>query len=217
MYLSKLILNPLSRQVRSELSNAYQMHRTLMSAFPKDLDNRERILYRLETRPEKPHLILLVQSHLEPDWSFLDGKDYLMQPVEKKEFEVQYSTGQVFLFRLAANPTKRVKVEQKKIGKRVGLYLPEEQQAWLERKALQHGFEVLAVQMVRLGGQNATKKENDGERMKIVHEGVLFNGALRVVDPGRFATALERGIGSAKGFGFGLLSIARSGSIEIDQ
>ena len=34
MYLSRLILNPRSRQVRNELADPYEMHRTVCKAFP---------------------------------------------------------------------------------------------------------------------------------------------------------------------------------------
>jgi CRISPR-associated protein Cas6/Cse3/CasE subtype I-E len=42
----------------------------------------------------------------------------------------------------------------------------------------------------------------------VTHVGVRFDGLLTVVDPVRFVQTLETGVGSAKGFGFGLLSIA---------
>jgi CRISPR system Cascade subunit CasE len=45
--------------------------------------------------------------------------------------------------------------------------------------------------------------------MKITHFGVRFDGLLRVEDPERLKIGLSSGIGSAKGFGFGLLSLAR--------
>ena len=35
LYLSRLILNPRSRQVMSEMAHPYEMHRTLMRAFPE--------------------------------------------------------------------------------------------------------------------------------------------------------------------------------------
>ena len=44
---------------------------------------------------------------------------------------------------------------------------------------------------------------------KMAHLAVRFEGVLQVVDPVAFQQTLRRGIGSAKGFGFGLLSIAR--------
>ncbi|HKV39599.1 MAG TPA: type I-E CRISPR-associated protein Cas6/Cse3/CasE, partial [Blastocatellia bacterium] len=41
LYFSRLLLNPRSRQVRSELANPYEMHRTLMRAFPKTTNDAQ--------------------------------------------------------------------------------------------------------------------------------------------------------------------------------
>ena len=43
----------------------------------------------------------------------------------------------------------------------------------------------------------------------MTHQAVRFEGVLQVVDPVAFQQTLRCGIGSAKGFGFGLLSLAR--------
>src|SRR5271157_2940470 len=151
MYLSKLTLNPRSRQVQVELSNPYEMHRTLMSAFPAELAGKERLLYLLETSRKPPYLVILLQSRLTPDWSTLEHKDYLLQPAQTKSIEPQIQAGQMLAFRLTANPTKRLKSAAKDVpGKRVSLYHPEEQQDWLNRKALQNGFSVLNVQVTSL-------------------------------------------------------------------
>ena len=40
------------------------------------------------------------------------------------------------------------------------------------------------------------------------HGGVQFRGTLEVIDPERFIETYQSGIGSAKGFGFGLLLLA---------
>jgi CRISPR system Cascade subunit CasE len=40
------------------------------------------------------------------------------------------------------------------------------------------------------------------------HVPVLFEGVLRVNDPAKLIEAVRNGIGSAKGYGFGLLSLA---------
>jgi CRISPR system Cascade subunit CasE len=44
----------------------------------------------------------------------------------------------------------------------------------------------------------------------LTHHAVRFDGLLVVTDPERLRHALRAGIGSAKGFGFGLLSLARA-------
>lgn len=55
---------------------------------------------------------------------------------------------------------------------------------------------------------------NDGRRFplpgsKQQFSAARFDGVLQVTDADKFQSALENGIGSAKGFGFGLLSVAR--------
>jgi CRISPR system Cascade subunit CasE len=210
MNLSKLTLNSRSRQVQAELSNPYEMHRTLMSAFPTKLEGKERVLYRLEISRTLPYLVILLQSELTPDWSRLEQRDYLLGPVQIKLFDPQFRVGQTLAFRLAANPTKRLKSALKdEPGKRVSLFRPEEQEIWLNRKAIQNGFSVLNVQVTNLSEQLAFKKDKD-QRMKITHHGARFDGILQVEDPGLFTLALSGGIGSAKGFGFGLLSLAKA-------
>jgi CRISPR system Cascade subunit CasE len=208
MNLSKLTLDPRSPQVQAELSNPYQMHRTLMSAFPANLEGEERLLYRLETSHTPPYLIILLQSRLAPNWSALQRKGYLLQPAQVKTFDLQVRTGIRLVFRLAANPTKRLNsAVEDEPGKRVSLYRSEQQQDWLLRKAQQNGFSVLSVQVTSLSDQLAFKKCR-GEWMKITHYGVRFDGLLCVEQPDLFTMALKKGIGSAKGFGFGLLSLA---------
>jgi CRISPR system Cascade subunit CasE len=54
---------------------------------------------------------------------------------------------------------------------------------------------------------------NDGRRFqlpdrKIQFSAARFDGVLQISDADLFTDALESGIGSAKGFGFGLLSVA---------
>ena len=79
MFLSKLTLNPRSRQVRRELAEAYQMHRTLLRAFPDAGDGGpSRVLYRVDLPRHPGPPVVLVQSAVCPDWSPLSrGKGIL--------------------------------------------------------------------------------------------------------------------------------------------
>lgn len=217
MYLSRLILNPRSRRVQRELAQPYEMHRSIMHAFRSDLQaGEERVLWRVDEHP-RLGLMLLVQSRELPDWSWLaeDGARGYLLPADEpnpavKAFDLQPATGQIFTFRLRANPTKRLgKSAEYDKGKRVGIYDEEEQRAWLARKGEQHGFRVLQVQVSR---DDKIKDEKAIERDGKVHDlellSVQFDGILQVTDPDKLIAAVEAGIGSAKGFGFGLLSLA---------
>jgi CRISPR system Cascade subunit CasE len=210
MYLSRLILNPRHRRAQRELAQPYQMHRSLLRAFPDNLDReRERVLFRVEVNPRSSEPAVLLQSTLEPDWSWLQengARGYLLRPPETKPFDLQLAPGQTLVFRLRANPTARrtfvEKGEKKK--RRVGLYREEEQIAWLERKGEHGGFRPLSV---RSGGQE-TVGGWDKERHKLKLLAVQFDGLLQVTDPARLRQTVRQGIGSGKGLGFGLLSLA---------
>lgn len=169
LYLSRLLLNPHSRQVWSETASPYEMHRTLMRAFPKvttETKSKARsefdVLFRFEVGSFKSFVKVYVQSSHEPNWSFLESLDNYLWPVsgtqgfEYKDIMPSYQTiqmGQILRFRLRANPTKRIgrviKGDSALKGKRVGLPREEQQIGWLVRKGLDRedgkpgGFEIV--------------------------------------------------------------------------
>lgn len=216
MYLSRLILNPRARRVQRELAQPYEMHRSVMRAFRTDLEKgEERVLWRVDEHPQLG-LILLVQSWDAPDWTWLaeDGARGYLLPVGEpnpavKPFDLQLSAGQSLSFRLRANPTKRLSAGKGNIGKRVGIYDEEDQLAWLARKGEQHGFRVLQAQVSRDGkikDEDAIHRDHKIHKLELLS--VQFDGILQVTDPDKLVAAVQNGIGSGKGFGFGLLSLA---------
>jgi len=221
-YLTRLFLNPRSRQVRSELANPYEMHRTIMHAFAGCADKDDRVLFRLEIHPRSGVSTLLVQSLLEPDWAFLavSDKNYLLPLVDcppgvnenptVKTFDLRLQPGQNLMFRLRANPTvkKTVREEGKDERKtRYGLLREEDQLKWLERK-----LEASGAMLVSARTSNDTKVKGErrqvDERQELSFLSVQFDGVLQVKDPAALNIALQAGIGSGKGLGFGLLSLA---------
>lgn len=165
IYLSRLILNPRSRAVRRDLADCQDLHRTILSAFPRVEDSnggaRERfgVLYRLENEQSTGNrTMLLVQSGVAPDWSRLEA-GYLLAtngPIENpavKQVTGSYQAlreGQRLRFRLRANPTRKPSSGGNTVGERRNvnrraLYKEDEQLAWLARKGEHHGFTVLAA------------------------------------------------------------------------
>jgi len=227
MYLSRLILNPRSRQVRNELADPYEMHRTISRAFPNGVFAKERrdenatsILFRVDLGPRTLIPTLLVQSREKPEWAFLqDRKGYLLGESDLalgaenpavKEIYFRFRTGQALAFRLRANPSVKKDREGRKQGRRVGLVREEDQHKWLARKLENAGASLISVnvrkdQLVR--GKLFIEKE-DEKRMRFLS--VQFDGVMRVRDPNRLLETVQAGIGSAKGLGFGLLSLARA-------
>jgi CRISPR system Cascade subunit CasE len=218
MYLSRLILNARNRRVQREVADPYQMHRSIMRAFPDGLgEGEERVLFRLDTS-RNGALTLLVQSWALPDWSWLAepaAHGYLLPVSEPnpavKDFDLNLAPGQILAFRLRANPTVKHWYQDdkgEKRPKRVGLYREEEQEAWLERKGQQGGFRLLSA---RSSGQEDVKGTiyRDKTKHPLKLAAVQFDGLLQVIEPDRMTETVRSGIGSGKGLGFGLLSLAR--------
>jgi CRISPR system Cascade subunit CasE len=216
MYLSRLVLNPRSRQVQREVIDPYQRHRTILAAFPEDLPKSECVLHRLEQGEGGNALILLVQSHHAPDWSQLEQKEYLTSPdpfsthpnPAVKRFEVNLRTGQEFYFRLRANPTVKKKRPGQRNSNRVPLVREERQMEWLNKKSDQHGFKLLKTIVHNEINREGSIYRESGKRHKLTLYTVQFDGQLEVVDPARLEEAVRSGIGPAKAFGCGLLSLA---------
>ncbi len=203
------------------------MHRTLMNGYPYPrVESRCDLLFRVEpSRTGTP--VVLVQTRDDPDWSQLPG-GYLRGPAECKPFDLAVRPGQRLRFRLRANPTKRVAAKNERLGgvmagKRVGLTAEAEQLRWLLRRADAGGFRIpgewveakhpetgepvqlpnFRVDIVPDGRDRNDKPDHDGAFLA-----VRFDGVLVVTDPPAFRETVAAGLGSAKAFGFGLLSVA---------
>lgn len=227
MYLSKLLLNPRCRDARRDLSSPYELHRTLAHAFPTptgtDYRAEHGVLFRIEPQtPGRVEAIVLVQSCTPPDWHELP-ETYLLnvgEPAQTKPLIATFANGQTLAFRLVANPTKKEKRGGRDQGRRVALpdhldhagnelidvETPTPARLWLDRKGQQHGFRILYAhtEAFWLGLDRRGIVKNG-----IPFYGVRYDGLLQVTDSGALSAALAQGIGPAKAFGFGLLSIAR--------
>jgi len=232
MFISRLILNPCNAQVRSELVRPYEIHRTLSKAFRQGVFNKERekddaagVLFRVDEKPCENLITILVQSRLAPDWSFLNyvsdarRQPYLL-PAERVpdgkpnpattelDFAKKLAARQMLAFRLRANPTKRLgKSAGDDQGKRVGIYGEKKQLEWLQRKAEAGGFRILRA-MVSQDEKIEDKPKHESTRPALELLSVQFDGILKVENVELACRTVAQGIGSGKGFGFGLLSLA---------
>lgn len=221
IYLSRLTLDPAGAAGR-DLDNVYQLHRAVMRGFPATLPADERVLFRLD-EDRDGRVTLLVQSRTAPAWSALpsgyllpsDPFDPLPNPAVKR-VSLAFHPGQWLRFRLRANPTLKQPRPGRNQGRRVAIAGDEARLAWLARKGTVGGFRPLDEVNVADQGQvsghgqkrpKPTPPAELDERCIKLHL-VQFDGLLEVTDPARFAQTLLAGIGSAKGFGCGLLSLA---------
>ncbi len=216
MFLSRLCPDPRDAAVRRDLTNPYDLHRTLLRAFPgADDGGPGRVLFRAEL-PRDGLPVVLVQSDAPPAWDRLPAR-YLRRPAEFKSLPaLEAAPGRRLLFRLRANPTTKVQTLSKadrlakvpgRNGKRVGLLGEAEQLNWLTHKGEAGGFR-LPANGVRVAPEGTVRAWKGGSSLSFL--AVRFDGILEVTDPAAFRQTLAAGVGPAKGLGFGLLSVART-------
>lgn len=235
IYLSRLILNPRSRDVQNGLRDCQKLHCAILKAFPKVEDENKKareefgVLYRVDVDRKRSRLSLLVQSSVAPDWSKFDS--YLLQDMDEAnpsckpvhEIFNALHDGMRLRFRLRANPTRRLNEEpkskesnSKKRGRRVDIRGEEKQSEWLKRKEQDCGFRLTTLRLnsdvanVNAGHEQNVKGKKCNSDVKMTFGSVLFDGELVITDSSKFQQTLVSGIGTGKAYGFGLLSIARA-------
>ena len=196
MFLSQLAFDPLGRKAMKTLSDIYDLHQVVMQAF-KGYDIRPRILYRLEPEMHQEKIVVLVQSPVEPFWSDEICSKADIISTKTKKFAPVIRNGATLRFRLRANPTV------KREGKRYGLIRQEALEEWLTRWEDRVGAKFASFDVVDEGYIKGTKGT---QRLRI--KTVRFEGHLIVNNLDDFYKCLNKGIGPAKGFGCGMLSIA---------
>ncbi len=229
MFLSQLVLNPRDAKARRDLASPYEMHRTILSAGFDGVTKADlgRVLFRVDADPAaRTPPVVLVQSGREPTWANLPAG--YVRAANAKPFDPEFRAGQRLRFRLRANPTRRVAVTNPTLGgslggKRVGLFREGDQLRWLLRHAEAGGFQVPGHWVPAADPETGEPIRLPNFRMDAVPEGRAFNGkagaggwflavrfegVLEVTDPVAFHRTIAAGVGPAKGFGFGLLSVA---------
>lgn len=233
MYLSELTFDPWRRDVPRLLADSHTLHRWLLQAFPDASDGGcGRVLFRAEMEKGEPRL--LVQSEREPNWSVLRPMLTADGCRGPKAWQPTFSAGQRLRFRLRANMTVKQGGKRRVLYGASAEETRARQAAWLARKGGQHGFalapvpegmdwfdpfgeaepavrasEVYDVRFVPLPVRTGCRPACEtGQEMEIAHTGVDCDGVLSVMDAALFAEAVAGGIGPAKAFGFGLLSVA---------
>lgn len=202
-------------------TDPYSLHQLLWRAFQAPGRARP-FLFRADLchgdEGSRPALKVLVQSEVPPEWERVDGVEF-----ETRPWAPELCTGDAFRFFLRANPTRARKDRHQfgelgpeefraARGKRVPIWDPEARDQWLIRKATESGFEVTGVRTSNARPWRWRRGEN-----RAVHDGVDFEGTLRVIEPSLLAAALASGIGAGKAFGFGLLSVAPLRKTDLDR
>lgn len=206
MHLSQLHI------VWKKAKNPYDLHRAIWELFPDRPEDTRDFLFRVEAlEPDKGARVLMLSQNSPAEQSEHS------RLLATRDWNPAFAEGQHLRFRLRANPVKSIADDSKgnKIGKngkeyakrvRVPLIHEEQQQAWLERKL---ESAALLDQLIIQREMPLRFSKSDGKkRMAGKVQPVLFDGVLVVQDPQALLECLQQGIGPAKSFGCGLLSLA---------
>ena len=193
--------------------NPYELHRALWKLFPDRADDERSFLFRVERQEQGVGAEVLLQSEWQPI-----PQATASRVLGSKRLALDFQEGQRLRFRLRANPVKTIKDERKgtvdRNGKtytrtsRVPLLREQEQQTWLVRKLEgTASLEALLIeQEMPLFFHKESRQGRAGHRGKV--QPVRFDGILQVQDPIAFLALVQQGVGPAKAFGCGLLSLA---------
>lgn len=220
MFLTRIDVNPMRRKARELLANPQAMHACVMRACASsDSAAAEgRVLWRVDqdfdrvtlymTSPDSPHA-----EDLQEQIGWVEGST--VQTANYEPFLEKLLPGQTYAFRITVNPT-HVVTEENGAKRRYGHVTEAQQRQWLLDRDNANGFRI------RPAGTNAegepimdivTRERNiktfrrKGRPVTIAM--ASFSGSLEVVDADLLRSALVNGIGRAKAYGCGLLTLAR--------
>lgn len=184
-------------------------------------------LFRVEPGPAGA-VAVWVLSATEPSWdyAFQNAPGLLAKPpLPARPVDLRYAPGTRCRFRLAANPVRRLSknscnaageaVNPQWIGKRAPVPLDEAHlRTWLEKRAESpssktakpSGFKLLSISGIATGSVRFNKSRSPKSSQRLVM--AEYEGILDVTDTENFRNTIIAGIGPAKAFGFGLLTVA---------
>lgn len=191
MHLSEILLD--SKLAR----NPYEIHRHLWRLFPSISKDKRSFLYRVSYGRNSEPLRILMQSLYEPTDS-TNGRGCII--LRKKAFNPVLKVKDSLRFLICANPTKRLVKERC----RVPLIDEDQLIMWLQKKLT----DTAVLENAEIMEKRNLYFRKGGKAGKIV--AITFSGQITVSDPVRMRNILENGIGPAKAFGCGLLSLAKA-------
>ena len=202
MYYSQCVLNSVKPV------NPYLLHKKIWNLFPDKADEKRSFLFRVENQGQKGVQHILLQSSYEPQPA--NGELVLLNKPKKVQFD-GITNGASYRFLLRANPTKRIKDSGGKTTNQGRVRVPiideDEIIAWLSRQ-----FEGLAeIKTVALAQQDLLYfRKNKGNKNHVGKiQTVTYSGILTVIESESLVNKMKEGIGPAKAFGCGLLTLAK--------
>jgi CRISPR system Cascade subunit CasE len=225
MYFSRIQLNPKRRVARPLFESPHVLHAAIMAAFPDASAQPEgRVLWRLDSSPNIGNVFIV--SPQRPDLTALaeqGGWPTLPETQQVRPYAPlldRLESSQRYAFRLTANPTHSHREAGVGRGKVYGHVTAAQQEDWLLRRQEQGGFAIAELEPARREGDREAAPVRDlvvtgrqtlsftRRETRVTLRVATFEGGLTVTDRDAFVRTLSHGIGRAKGYGCGLMTIA---------
>lgn len=217
MFLTEMPINPQRRGARILLASPQAMHAAVLAGFPDASATDEgRVLWRLDTysrhrtvlfvaSPEKPDLTHVVEQAGWPTTETWETRSYggLLASLQ---------VGQRWQFRLTANPVRSARREGWSDTKPLGHVTAKQQEQWLLDRTDRLGFRVATSAIAKepdLAIVDRTVRRFDRQGARVTVSMATFEGHLEITDTPALRRALTFGIGRAKSYGCGLMTLAR--------
>lgn len=219
MYLSRVKLDPNRRETMRALASPQLLHGAVEQSFN---GSRQRTLWRVDRLGDAYYLLVL--SAVQPDLTHVAmqfGSQTDRSLCETRNYDqllARLTAGQSWQFRLRANPVHslpRGKPGASARGKIVAHVTPEHQKEWLLKRAAALGFSLQSdrFDVVHIQWMKFRKRKDSNREVSL--SVAVFEGVLSITDAELFRRTLTQGIGRAKAYGCGLLTIARLGGGSI--
>lgn len=235
MHLTRFRFNTARPGARRLLTSPQAVHAAVMSGYPGLLPSAAdtpRVLWRLDRNdraevmlyivgPERPDLTHLVEQAGWP--AATSSGDRGWRSFDYAPFLDRLSKGGVWAFRLTANPMHHVRTRDGAPIKRTAHITARHQLGWLLERQERSGFRILAKaeerRLVERGDEYQVivrdrrtlafdKRGSGGGRNRVTVATATFDGRAEVTDPDALRRVLVTGLGKAKAYGCGLMTLA---------
>lgn len=223
MYLTQFDINMGRRDARRLVGSPERIHAAVLGCFPPGQASTDhgRTLWRMDRGRESHSVHLMIVSPLPPDLRALNEQAGWEtgspgRTADYDRFLADLSRDQTWRFRITANPTTtiRPRAGSKERGKRLAHVTAAQQLKWLVDRAGRCGFALPAdaggEPSATVAGRDLIKfrRGTDGTGRTVTLAKATFDGVLQVSDANALRRALVQGIGPAKGYGCGLMTLA---------
>jgi CRISPR system Cascade subunit CasE len=231
MFLTRFRINTARMGARRLLTSPQSLHAAVMASFAEKPDHQgdgPRVLWRLDQQSRSEVLLYIVSPH-RPDLTHLVEQagwptTGSWQTAPYTPFLARLTTDDTWAFRLTANPVHSIRRHAAEPTKRTAHVTPRHQLDWLLKRQTDAGFAVVEKPEPRPDGLDGPwhevvvhnrrdlafgkEDESDGRAHDVKLTCVTYDGRLRVLDPDALRRTLTVGLGKAKAYGCGLMTLA---------